>query len=194
LPTPEPGRSCRHPSPAEVADTQARPKLPTPKPGRSCRDRNRDARELRGVYGGTSGITPGARRLLARNLAQGLRPGRGESGSAGRPSHPACRPPTVPNGRDLGERWPGRLRRCSGPITTVCAGCRSGRPSESGSPRQLQAATGPWPSGTVSPALGGGGGVPSPKGWPPRRSRSCGVSQLVRSGPAGTMPVGLISL
>ncbi len=40
---------------------------------------------------------------------------------------------------------------------------------------------------------GGGGGVPSPNGRPPSWSRWWGVSQFARSGPTGTMPLGLMS-
>jgi len=54
--------------------------------------------------------------------------------------------------------------------------------------------TAPWSGGTTSSGCGGGGGVPSPNGRPPSRSRPCSVSQPHRSGPAGTMPVGLMSL
>lgn len=48
------------------------------------------------------------------------------------------------------------------------------------------------PGGTVSSGGGGGGGVPSPKGRPPRPSRSWVLSQPASSGPTGTMPVGLM--
>ena len=40
----------------------------------------------------------------------------------------------------------------------------------------------------------GPGGVPSPNGLPPNASRPCGVSQFDRSGPFGTICVGLMSL
>ena len=40
---------------------------------------------------------------------------------------------------------------------------------------------------------GGPGGVPFPKGLPPKDSRPCSESQFVRSGPLGTMRVGLMS-
>ena len=59
---------------------------------------------------------------------------------------------------------------------------------------QASAVTGsaPCPGGTRSDSGGGPGGVPSPNGRPPSSSRPCGVSQLRRSGPAGTIPVGLM--
>jgi hypothetical protein len=47
-------------------------------------------------------------------------------------------------------------------------------------------------AGTASAGAVGPGGVPAPNGRPPRLSRPCRVSQPDRSGPAGTMPVGLI--
>ena len=47
--------------------------------------------------------------------------------------------------------------------------------------------------GTRSPSTGGPGGPPFPKGLPPKASRPCGVSQPDRSGPLGTMRVGLMS-
>jgi hypothetical protein len=46
---------------------------------------------------------------------------------------------------------------------------------------------------TRSASSGGPGGVPSPKGLPPSASRPCGVNQPARSGPLGTMRVGLMS-
>src|SRR5699024_6801597 len=49
-------------------------------------------------------------------------------------------------------------------------------------------------AGTCSSGRGGGGGVPSPKGCPPSSSRWCGVSQLDRSGPLGTIWLGFTSL
>ena len=54
------------------------------------------------------------------------------------------------------------------------------------------ASTGLCSGGTTS--RGGSGGVPSPKGEPPSDSRPCGVAQLSRAGPSGTMPVGFTSV
>jgi hypothetical protein len=58
---------------------------------------------------------------------------------------------------------------------------------------EAHAASGVCARGTVSPGDGGPGGVPSPNGRPARASRPCGLSHPDRSGPAGTMPVGLMS-
>jgi MFS family permease len=55
-----------------------------------------------------------------------------------------------------------------------------------------QAASGAWAAGTASAGGGGGGGVPPPNGRPPSASRPCGSSQPARSGPSGTIPVGLM--
>lgn len=49
-------------------------------------------------------------------------------------------------------------------------------------------------AGTSSPARTGPGGVPSPKGRPPRSSRWCGLSQESSSGPVGTIWLGLMSV
>jgi hypothetical protein len=52
---------------------------------------------------------------------------------------------------------------------------------------------GEWSAGTTSGSASGPGSHPAPNGRPPSASRPCGVSQPDRSGPAGTMPVGLMS-
>ena len=61
--------------------------------------------------------------------------------------------------------------------------CRTpnGRCARSGPSRAV------CPAGTRSPSRVGPGGVPSPNGLPPNASRPCGVSQLDRSGPFGTI-------
>src|SRR5690625_1401942 len=46
----------------------------------------------------------------------------------------------------------------------------------------------------LSAGTSGGGAVPSPNGGPPSSSRPCGVCHTDKSGPAGTMAVGLISV
>lgn len=48
-------------------------------------------------------------------------------------------------------------------------------------------------SGTASSAATGPGGVPPPKGRPPSDARSWASSQPDKSGPTGTMPLGLMS-
>ncbi len=55
-----------------------------------------------------------------------------------------------------------------------------------------QPASGVCAGSTRSATGGGGGGVPSPNGLPPRASRPCGLVHPDRSGPFGTMPVGLM--
>jgi hypothetical protein len=52
---------------------------------------------------------------------------------------------------------------------------------------------GAWSAGTTSGSASGPGSHPAPNGRPPSASRPCGVSQPDRSGPTGTMPVGLMS-
>ena len=74
-----------------------------------------------------------------------------------------------------GERIPRRRRGIRSPASQL--------PS--------RASTGLWSGGTTSRA--GPGGVPSPKGEPPRASRPCGVAQFSSAGPSGTTPVGFTS-
>jgi hypothetical protein len=83
-------------------------------------------------------------------------------------------------------RWDGaRCARVSQRGTRTGSQARATRPS--------RPMCGLWSAGTLSDSGGGPGGVPSPKGRPPRDSRPCGVAQPDRSGPAGTTPVGLMS-
>jgi len=71
---------------------------------------------------------------------------------------------------------------------------RRRRPDGSAAAQPARAGvSGLWPAGTDSCGLTGPGAVPSPNGRPPSESRPCGVSHPDRSGPAGTIPVGLMS-
>lgn len=73
------------------------------------------------------------------------------------------------------------------PSSVAC--CSRGRPDH-----PTACSAGLWPAGTCSPTTTGPGGLPSPKGRPPSSSRKCGVAHPVRSGPIGTIPVGLMSV
>lgn len=130
-----------------------------------------------------------------------------------------ARPPGWPRGR-RSPAPPGRRPRCG----RGAAADLGVRPVLHGSPARAGGADGPRPApggrlradedqrprtrlrgpaayaaalastGTSSSGRTGPGGVPSPKGRPPSSSRWCGVSQPARSGPLGTICVGLMSL
>jgi len=96
----------------------------------------------------------------------------------------------------LDRRVPGFLVPTGAhPLSTVATAPGGPRPRAACVPAQPTASrAGSCSRGTRSPGVTGPGGVPSPKGRPPSSSRKCGVAQPVRSGPRGTMPVGLMSV
>lgn len=122
------------------------------------------------------------RRVRHRDTARHPRPSR--AGEYGRLRLALQRPPARPPGHPPAP-GPRRTR---------------GRPSPGGRVHEGSAATDttvhtarPAP-GTASSAGTGPGGAPSPKGRPPSSSRWCGASQPDRSGPSGTMRLGLMSV
>ena len=174
------------------------PAAPGPPPGRRPAAAAGGAGHLRPARRASRGPTSRPGELAATGLAvtrpgdspvSRLTPRELQIAAAARrgPDHPGDRGGAVPQPEDGGVPPAARLPEARHRVP--------GGPERRSSDRSPPASrAAPLAFGTTSSAGGGPGGVPSPNGRPPSCSRPCGVSQPRRSGPLGTIWVGLMSV